>query len=195
MSDIPHRTGPWSKPAKRRGDWNVARLAAPRRKPRRRGFKPQRCYGMIALTLIAGIGAWENFSPALASLPPMPLTSRAQVVDQQFSLCGSGRRSTCVVDGDTFWLSGTKIRIADINTPETSSPQCAAEARRGKAATLRLRSLLSAGPFELRRGTRDEDRYGRKLRTVHRDGRSLGAMLVAEGLAHKWNGRMENWCG
>jgi endonuclease YncB( thermonuclease family) len=29
-----------------------------------------------------------------------------------------------VVDGDTFWYQGTKIRIADINAPEVSHPGC-----------------------------------------------------------------------
>ncbi len=31
-------------------------------------------------------------------------------------------RRTCVVDGDTIWLEGVKIRIADIDTPEISQP-------------------------------------------------------------------------
>ena len=65
----------------------------------------------------------------------------------------------------------------------------------GAAATDRLRGLLSAGAFEIRQaGLRDEDRYGRKLRTVHRDGRSLGDVLVAEGLARERGGRREPWC-
>ena len=29
-----------------------------------------------------------------------------------------------MIDGDTIWLNGDKIRIADINTPETSEPAC-----------------------------------------------------------------------
>ena len=195
VSDILYKTGPWSKPAKAKRNWNVGRRARAHRKPKCQTFDPPRYLAFVALALVAGLSAWQNFSPALASLPSMPLTSRAELVERQFPLCGSQSRKTCVVDGDTFWLSGTKIRIADINTPETSSPQCPAEAKRGKAAKLRLQSLLNSGPFELRRGTRDEDRYGRKLRTVHRDGRSLGATLVAEGLAHEWNGRRESWCG
>src|SRR3546814_19974769 len=53
-----------------------------------------------------------------------------------------------------------------------------------------MEALLGAGPFELRPGGdgRDEDRYGRKLRIVTRDGQSLGAMLVAAGLAREWTG-------
>jgi endonuclease YncB( thermonuclease family) len=50
-------------------------------------------------------------------------------------------------------------------------------------------------PFEVAPiGGRDEDRYGRKLRIVTRGGRSLGDVLVAEGLARTWTGRREPWC-
>lgn len=100
-----------------------------------------------------------------------------------------------VVDGDTFWLNGEKIRIADIDTPETHPPRCAYEAELGARATRRLEALLREAPFELAAiGGRDEDRYGRKLRIVTRGGRSLGDMLVAEGLARTWTGRREPWC-
>lgn len=111
-----------------------------------------------------------------------------------FALCAAGPRTTCVVDGDTFWLHGEKVRIADINAPETHGASCPAEAARGAEATRRLIMLLNAGPFVLEAGTRDRDRYGRALRTVTRNGRSLGAQLVAEGLAEPWRGRRSDWC-
>ncbi len=111
-----------------------------------------------------------------------------------FTLCGDGPRQTCVVDGDTFWLAGEKIRIADINAPETHGAACPDELARGEAATRRLTALLNAGAFELVAGPRDVDRYGRLLRTVTRSGRSLGAQLVSEGLAEPWRGRRSSWC-
>jgi micrococcal nuclease len=111
-----------------------------------------------------------------------------------FALCAPGPRTTCVVDGDTFWLSGEKIRIADINAPETHGAGCPSEQARGEAATRRLIVLLNAGPIALEAGTRDRDRYGRLLRTVTRGGRSLGEQLVAEGLAERWQGRRGSWC-
>ena len=112
----------------------------------------------------------------------------------QFPRCGAGPRVTCVVDGDTFWYRGAKIRVADINTPEVSRPACPREAALGQAATRRLAELLNAGPFTLAPWTRDRDRYGRLLRTVTRDGASLGATLVREGLADTWQGRRSGWC-
>ena len=111
-----------------------------------------------------------------------------------FALCAEGPRTTCVVDGDTFWIDGEKVRIADINAPETHGARCPSERARGEAATRRLIGLLNAGPFRLAAAERDRDRYGRALRTVMRGGRSLGAQLVAEGLAEPWRGRRSDWC-
>lgn len=123
------------------------------------------------------------------------LASPAQAAEQ-FALCRGGHRVTCVVDGDTFWLRGEKVRVADIDTPETQQGQfkCPAEKALGDRATRRFIELLNAGPFELRAWQRDRDRAGRKLRVVVRDGRSLGDQLVGEGLARTWEGRREPWC-
>ncbi len=98
-----------------------------------------------------------------------------------------------VIDGDTFRYRGEKIRVADIDTPELRG-RCPAEAALAARATDRMSQLLRQGPFELRSIDRDEDRYGRKLRVVVRNGRSLGDQLVAEGLARTWTGRREPWC-
>ena len=121
---------------------------------------------------------------------PIPLLMLAAT----FALCAEGPRTTCVVDGDTFWLQGEKVRIADINAPETHSADCPAEQALGERATRRLIGLLNAGPFTLDTAGRATDRYGRSLRIVHRGGRSLGAQLVAEGLAEPWRGRRSDWC-
>ena len=92
-------------------------------------------------------------------------------------------RVNCVVDGDTFWVDGEKIRIADLNAPEISSPKCASEARLGARATDALIVQLNAGPFALEAIDRDEDRYGRKLPkhahgTVHLPKPTLSAKQI-----------------
>lgn len=130
------------------------------------------------------------FSSACARPSTQPDMERAR-----FDPCGSGRRVTCVVDGDTFWYRGTKVRIADINAPEVGHPACPFEARLGAAATQRLIELLNEGPFTLAvEGARDTDRYGRALRIVVRNGASLGRTLEREGLAERWKGRRGDWC-
>jgi endonuclease YncB( thermonuclease family) len=111
-----------------------------------------------------------------------------------FSQCHSGGGVNCVVDGDTFWMAGVKIRVSDIDAPETHPSRCSREADLGERATNRLQALLNAGPVELRAGSRDEDVYGRKLRIISRDGQSLGMRLVSEGLARAWDGAKRPWC-
>lgn len=155
--------------------------------------------GFLALGLLAVLGGM-SLSPTIRALLPPAIAEIRMVaatpvaVAQHFSLCGLGSRINCVVDGDMFYYRGEKIRLADVNTPEVSEPKCATEARLGAAATRRLQSLLNAEPIELRRGAREQDRFGRKRRLVHRDGHSLGDALVAEGLAHPWRGHKEDWC-
>lgn len=112
-----------------------------------------------------------------------------------FSKCKSGARLNCVVDGDTIWAGGEKIRLADIDAPEIFSPGCAAEKALGGRATMRLAALLNEGQVELRKsGARDRDKYGRLLRVATVDGRSVGQALVNEGLAYKWGAHRQGWC-
>lgn len=162
-----------------------AKFAA-RRKRRRFGFMFAGAIGGGALLGLAAIVAFDLNGSGNSAL--------AAEAGRDFAICGMVRR-TCVVDGDTFWLEGVKIRVADIDTPEISEPRCDAEYALGIRARDRLRDLLNEGPFGLQSiGSRDEDQYGRKLRVVTRNGSSLGDRLVAEGLARTWTGRREPWC-
>lgn len=129
--------------------------------------------------------------------PSPPALAQGATADPErarFARCAGAVRVDCVVDGDTFWYRGAKIRLADINAPETGTPSCAAEARLGNRATARLTQLLNAGPFSLAPADRERDRYGRLLRVVTRRGASLGEALVGEGLAEEWRGRRSSWC-
>lgn len=107
-------------------------------------------------------------------------------------ICGAGERYTCVVDGDTLWLEGEKIRLVGIDAPELGEPECAAEAALAWAATERLARVLSAGEVSVSR--QGEDRYGRTLARIAVAGRDAGDVLVLEGLARRWAGRREGWC-
>lgn len=122
------------------------------------------------------------------------VNAQPDTVSARFGICGGGARMTCVVDGDTFWLNGTKIRIADIDTPEVSSPRCPAELQRGRLATQRLAGLLNTGPFTLEPADRAQDRYGRALYVVTRGGSSVGGVLVDEGLAVWYGNGHPDWC-
>ena len=106
-------------------------------------------------------------------------------------LCAGPVRVTCVVDGDTVWLAGEKIRLEGIDAPE-SRGACFAENRLAALSAERLRQLLTgAEPVVVRSGL---DRYGRTLATIKVAGRDVGEVLVAEGMARVWAGRRERWC-
>ncbi|MGJ0622238.1 MAG: thermonuclease family protein [Methylocystis sp.] len=142
----------------------------------------------IAVSLAIAVGLALGYLAFLA-------TQAGPASETVFTLCDQPPHSDCVIDGDTFYVGAQAIRIADIDTPETHPPRCDYEAELGDRATRRLLELLNDGPLALTpTGSRDEDRYGRKLRVVVRDGRSLGDVLVSEGLARTWTGRREPWC-
>lgn len=174
---------------------NILEFRRPRR-PRRGLPRLPATLSELRLVLLIGcflgFGWWELSSerPAWGSTPDA-------LISASFSVCGWGPRVNCVVDGDTFYYRGEKVRIADIDTPETHPPRCPEEAELGARATRRLNELLNAGPFAMvATKERDTDRYGRKLRTVYRDGQSIGEVLVRESLARRYSGGWRApWCG
>lgn len=156
---------------------------------------------LVALPLAAftAVLLWPLGGGGPEATAAVGMRAEANTADREqarFGLCSGPVRVTCVVDGDTIWYRGTKIRIADLDTPEVSKPACANEAAMGRRATQRLQTLLNAGPFSLEPNPegRAEDKYGRSLMLVTRDGASLGAVLVREGLAEEWGGPRRAWC-
>jgi endonuclease YncB( thermonuclease family) len=140
---------------------------------------------------IAGAAAFKflsNIEPRSSTVAPVSASA-------DFRLCGPSLERNCVIDGDTLRYEGVKIRLADIDTPEISSPKCASELELGQRAKHRLLELMNAGSFSIvHTGSRDEDVYGRKLRVITRNGRSVGETLIAEGLARRWDGARRSWC-
>ncbi len=147
--------------------------------PSRRG----RGFGITAeFTLLLALAAVPWIALAAPLFAPVVASDvdRAAAPTMQFAPCRgtnrAARRVTCIVDGDTLWIEGEKIRIADIDTPEVTRPACPREAALGRRATRRMMALANAGPFTVTHpdGGRDTDRYGRALRVLTRDGRKPG---------------------
>ena len=101
-----------------------------------------------------------------------------------------GSRHHCVVDGDTVWWNGEKIRIADIDAPELHG-RCQAERARAGMARDRLLQLLAGRRVTITRT--GKDRFGRTLARLSVDGRSIGDQLKREGHAVPWPNR-KDWC-
>ena len=96
--------------------------------------------GAILLGLGYGSGTFST-GPQQA----LGAASLAGPVRATFGYCYIGGGTNCVVDGDTFWINGEKVRIAGIDAPETHPSRCAEEARLGQAATQKLHELLNSG--------------------------------------------------
>lgn len=146
---------------------------------------------------IRSIAAIDAEQPdAAAAVVPAAASGASDTLRAQFALCSGALCSTCVVDGDTLWYGGEKIRLADLDAPEVFSPACPREAELGRRATARMQALLNAGAFTLEPDPRGatRDKYGRRLMLATRGGESLGAMLVREGLAEEWGGPRVAWC-
>jgi endonuclease YncB( thermonuclease family) len=61
-------------------------------------------------------------------------------------------------------------------------------------AKARLAQTIDGQTVDLVREGRQRDRYGRVLARVVFQGKDMGEMLVAAGLARKWSGHREPWC-
>lgn len=185
----------WNPPPRRNLDWPPKssfkkRLPTLRRSSRR--LNRALWLGIVGVLLFLGYQHLSQYG----SVPELQTrASSATATATTFRMCGRPPHQNCVIDGDTFYFDRQSVRIADIDTPETNPARCNHEAELGARATRRLHELLNAGPFTLAQsGARDRDQYGRQLRIVLRDGKSLGAVLVAEGLARRWTGRRQPWC-
>jgi endonuclease YncB( thermonuclease family) len=98
-----------------------------------------------------------------------------------------------VIDGDTIRAHGHPYRLTDFDAPETGRrSQCDSERALGHRATARLQALIERGVLDLKRiqcscpagteGTRFCN-FGRRCGKLTVNGRDVGAILIAEGLA------------
>lgn len=131
---------------------------------------------------------WSFVRPSIIGAP---LTADGLGV-RKMPICVGPVRVSCVIDGDTAWVEGEKIRISGIDAPEIEG-RCGFERELAERAKRRLSELLSSQPFTVARsGT---DRYGRTLATLYlRDSGDVGAVMTREGLVREWTGRRLPWC-
>ncbi|MFL6750221.1 MAG: thermonuclease family protein [Sphingomicrobium sp.] len=172
-------------------------MATKRFKPNRRvpSLKPQRRdvrLWVLIVPVLLLLGALLD--PKLIG-PVWPLAAPAEVVSSNFTLCGPESGPACVIDGDSFKLGDRTIRIMGIDAPQLSSPKCPAEAALARRSADRLITLLNEGQFEMiAHRLQTQDRYGRNLMMLRRNGRSIGHQLIDEDLAHRYTGFKFSWC-
>ena len=98
-----------------------------------------------------------------------------------------------VIDGDTFDIGGTRVRVAGIDAPETHPARCPNEAQLGAAATQKLAELLRSGTLWI--SGEKTDRYRRSVRTVRVNGEDVADAMIGAGLARNYDGKQrQGWC-
>jgi len=98
-----------------------------------------------------------------------------------------------VIDGDTFSLNGTRIRVAGLDAPEIHPARCAQEAQLGAAATEKLAELLRGRPLWV--SGLKSDRYGRAVAVVRINGEDVAEAMIGAGLARNYDGKQrQGWC-
>lgn len=126
----------------------------------------------------------------LPALLAVALATPALAID--FPICGGGKRVTCIVDGDTFWLHGKKIRPEGFDAPEAGGPKCARKSPASDDATRALQRILSSGEVEIVGNGRS---YDRRLARVYVDGVDLADLMIGTGLARPYRPGAAPWCG
>lgn len=113
------------------------------------------------------------------------------------------------VDGDTFdlvarpkkrWEIPIRVRVKNVNTPETRGYKCGREKELAKQAKEFVQATLSKqGALIQITDLEGFDDYGRYLAKVEVDGKDLGKLLVDAGLGRLWTEHYEGqtkdyWC-
>ena len=185
---------------KRRRRGKTRSVPPARFKPRPPGWRDAFVSLRPWLLLIGFVTMAYIFTLPGAFSAPGWLSSEPQVIEGRFTRCGRGRGYYCVVDGDTFKLGDTSVRVVGIDTAEKDA-ECPAEALQAEASTKALQAWLNRGPFRMtHRLDEPIDRYGRSLRTVYRlrpDGSEdrLADFMRREGGARGyWGGGRGDWC-
>lgn len=179
------------------GSGNGRKPPRPPKPPRsskwRSGWRP-----WILLTSMLTL--WVLYDPALVE-PPAILATDPEKVEGNFTRCGRGRGTLCVVDGDTFKLGDRSVRLIGIDAPEMHPARCEAEATKGEEATAELQRLLNQGPFVMTgRIDGPQDKYGRDLRAVTRtlpngSTQSIADDMLNSGKVRSYIGGLrQNWC-
>ncbi|WP_373086942.1 thermonuclease family protein [Sneathiella sp.] len=130
----------------------------------------------LTILLVAGTSVSLG---VVISLAPQIL-SRTNDYSTPMKIAGSVH----IVDGDTLWMKGQKIRLAGIDAPE-SQQTCISTSRSryqcGIAARNFLKDLIADQPVQC--DSRSMDKYGRLLATCYIGTRDINAEMVSAGWA------------
>lgn len=175
-------------------------------RPLRRRRWPRLVDSALVVVIAGALGysGWAILgSPGLPELPTLAgpaVAATTSLAQPHMRMCGYRERNTstktCLVDGDTIWLAGTKYRLESYDTPEPQTDICggAAEVALAHKASARLLQLLNSNPWTIETRGAIDLTGSRTLATIRIDGRDVGDILISERLARHWPDGDEWWC-
>ena len=104
-----------------------------------------------------------------------------------------------VIDGDTIEVCNVsgpeRIRIANLDAPESYRPACAKEKFAGIAAKQAAIQFFVRPIVNLEINRHSKDRYGRSVADVSVNGKDFRQYMIAEGHGVEWKfNKKHNWC-
>jgi endonuclease YncB( thermonuclease family) len=113
--------------------------------------------------------------------------------DGHFGQCVTEYGPNCVIDAGTIRVRGEQLQIAGIEVPKIAGAKCSDERTSGIDAAVKLADLLNSG--EVTAGPAFRDEYGRVVRKVQVKDDDVGQALIAAGVARRYDGLDQGWCG
>ena len=197
-----------SRAAWRPDSWDGAEVVSPKKGSKRSFLKALKRPLLRPISFVAYLIAIAIGVPAAVLLWnaagwPLPYLWAARP-----ALAGAGSarldifdgRSAVVINGDTIALGPERVRIMNIDAPESREPRCERELVAGLKAKERLAQLVRVEEVSITRDDRDHD--GRTLAPLSAKGRDVGSTLISEGFVLPWRdgpqareARRRYWCG
>ena len=111
---------------------------------------------------------------------------------QRFGQCYNAGGPDCVMDGQSIYLGGQKLLIANMVAPKIQDAKCDEERTKGIDAAVHLADLLNSG--KVTQGAAANGPDGQMRTEVAVDGHDVGVEMVDAGLARDPSAASVDWC-
>lgn len=142
----------------------------------------------IGFIVLAWMAALAPLAFSQTAAPPLALGYHVDTTPREVT----GVR---LVDADTFDVGAERIRVNNLDAPESFRPDCDSERALAARANAEAGRIFAGARQIILYPERRRDRSARVLARVEVDGQDFATLLIRQGLARPWVGRSSDWCG